>query len=159
MSGKRFSGRRWLIATSITVVLALLGYLTLRAVERSFFARETLRETTATVIGKEHITFQGADPSYTDERGARIPVRSGDEQWRVYYKIDDFKGFDDSVRARLQEGEKELATSGHSRFEFKSREWHDKTEVGDTLKILYQWRGGDRIDVAYVENPKSPNLQ
>lgn len=159
MSGQRISRRRWLTATVITVVLGLLGYLTVRAIERSLFARKTLRETTATVIGKEHVTFQGADPSYADERGKRIPVRSGDEQWRVYYKIDDFQGLDDSVRARLQEAERELATAEPARFEFKSREWHDKTEVGDTLKILYYWRGGDRIDVAYVENPKFPNLQ
>lgn len=159
MTRLRFTRRRWLIATTITVLVVLLGYLALRGIERSFFARETLRETTATVKGKEHVTFQGANPTYTDELGKQIPVLPGDEQWRVYYQIDDFRGLDDSIRARVLDAERELATTGRSRFEFKTREWHDRTEVGDTLKVLYQWRGGDRIDVAYVENPKFPNLQ
>ena len=148
-----------LITAVITLVVLLIS---LRSILRpttrcSFVESEILRETTATVIAKKQFTFFAghASDTDTDAAGERFPVQASSDQWRVYYRIDDFQGLDVSIRADLQKAEQAMEAAGHSRFELKSKEWYDKIEVGAKLRIVYEWRAGTDITVTVIENPDS----
>ena len=146
------------MAGAVLLVLGA-GFCAIQAGRHYLYSRITLRETTATVIGKQYVRFDEPNPSYDDGSGDPITVKPGDEQWRVYYLIDSFDSLDNSVRARLLRDEEQRKASNRSRFRFKSREWYEKIEIGDKLRVLYQWHGGNSVDIIYVENPKYPNLQ
>jgi hypothetical protein len=140
-------------------MLAVVGYFAIGAARQYLIARIILREATATVKAKEYVRFDETNHTYLDDDGRRIEKSPGEQQWRVYYQIDDFNNLDEATRGRLLRSEEERSAAGRLRFRDKSKEWYEKLETGDKLRVLYQWRGDDSIDVAYVENPKSPNLQ
>ena len=144
-------------------VAALFMYLILNKTSDDF--DKNLRDskihatTTATVKRKEYVRFDQTNTSYINDLNQRIEMQSGDEQWRVYYEFDNFDQIDEPRRRQLLEAETKRIANVGLRFRAKSKEWYEKTEVGDKLKVLYHPIGNDTIEVVNVTNPKYPNLQ
>src|SRR5215472_13655076 len=109
------------IAFAVAVTLSLLpGYFVLcrggRARQLLDLEHKTVRETTATVMGKEHVQFDEANHSYMHEDGYQVQRKAGEEEWRIYYRIDNFDQIEEPVRSRLLEAERERDSTGRLRF-------------------------------------------
>lgn len=119
---------------------------------------KTYRETTATVRSKEHIRFDETNHSYVNSLGNKIEMKPGDEQWRVYFELDNLDQIDEPRRGYLWGAEKKRVARMGFLFSNQSKEWYDKTSVGDKLMVTYHPIGDDKLEIVSVANPRYPSL-
>jgi len=65
---------------------------------------------------KEYVRFDAKTHSYLSEDGYPIGVRRGQEQWRIYYRINHFGEVERSVEARLLQMEEDRVVKHGPRF-------------------------------------------
>jgi hypothetical protein len=111
-----------------------------------------VRETTATVIAKEHVDFDEVSHSYMSEDGHRIQRHAGDEEWRIYYRIDNFDQIEEPSRTLLLESEVKRSSAG-LRFTIVADNQYDSIEVGDRLNVGWRWIARDKIEVVTAGKP------
>lgn len=119
---------------------------------------KTYRETTATVRSKKHLVFDETRHSYVDSLGTEIERKPGDEQWRVYFELDNLDQIDEPRRSYLLEAEKKRIAKMGFLFSNQSKEWYDKIAVGDKLIVTYHPIGDDKMEIVSVANPRYPGL-
>ena len=146
------SPRPLLLSLSIlSVILITLGYYFIprlgRKIEVQIFEQKTVRAGTGIVTGKEHVKFDESNHSYFHVDGYKVIKKPGDEEWRVYYRIENFDQIAEPIQSRILLAEKELTTNRGLRFTIVSKEQYDKIEVGDELKISWRWRGDDKVEI------------
>src|SRR5262245_25041078 len=76
-----------------------------KRIETNVVEHKSARNTTGTVVGKEYVKFDEINHFYLDEEGNRIDRQPGDEDWRIYYYIDNFNQIAEPMRSRLLESE------------------------------------------------------
>lgn len=124
----------WLPAAIVVVSLAIVAYVSLSRIDLLEFKRA--HETTATVQQKERVG----------------------EQWRVYYRIDNFNHLSEHLVNRVTQAEEARLNNVGLRFTYNSKEWYDKVEMGDTLEVTYRIREDGEIEIISIINPKHPSL-
>jgi hypothetical protein len=160
---KQRNSRRFQIVVVIAILVCVSGYFVVKKMGQNFdiSVREiTLNPTTiATVRSKEYVRFDHNNHSYVNDLGDKIERRPGDEQWRVYYEFDNLDQVEEPRRSQLLQVEKERIVKIGPRFAQKSKDWFEKTEVGDKLEVRYHPIGDRVIEIVSVTNPKYPKLQ
>jgi hypothetical protein len=155
--------KHWQVIILIGVVLMLLVsysvYRLSKRTEAQVLEQKIVRETTATVKGKDYVRFDEANHSYWHEDGYRVERRPGDEEWRIYYQIDSFDQIAEPVRSRLLDLEMDRVTRGNLRYSIMGKEQYERIEVGDKLNIGWQWFGDDKIQIVTAGKPLPPNPQ
>jgi hypothetical protein len=106
-----------------------------------------VRETTGTVIAKRHVRFDEANHSYVSEDGYLVERQAGDEEWRIYNRIDNFDQIEEPTRSRLLESETERALSARLRFRIVGKDQYDWIDVGDRLNVGWRWINDDKVEV------------
>jgi hypothetical protein len=102
-------------------------------------------EATAIVKRKEHVRYDEINHSFMDDDGNSIEREPGDEEWRVYYQIVEFRGFDESTCKRLLKAEEDRAGSGKLRYTILFKDEYNKVDIGDTLTVIYQRITNNRL--------------
>jgi hypothetical protein len=156
---------------AVTIVLAIvalvpLGYLSFlklnRSIEEGLVKQKLVRETTGIVVSKNHLLFDESNKSYVDDEGRPIERNPGEEEWRVYYVIDDLDPIDEHTRTLLMAAEKKRREKGGPRFTIVSEEEYDYVQIGEKLCVSWRWIGGEKIEIVsahklvsaqYQENP------
>jgi hypothetical protein len=131
--------KKWLVPLSLFILLsfAVAIYIFPRlneAINESIFAHLT----PATVVGKE-------DP---------LKYRGDPDSWVVYYKIDNFDFSPPRIRDQIVKAETEKYRRGEFRSTEKSKNWYNRTKIGDKMDVHYKWVGGGEIEILYVLNPR-----
>lgn len=136
---------RWLlIGIGVLSIVGFSVYLLLRAAENSLEKlneAKKVRTTTAVVKAKEHVRFDERNHTYVNSFGKTIQVSPGDEQWRVYYQIDNFDQVPEPKRSELQRSEDSRIKKFGFRFYPSSsvdKAIYDKAQVGDRLEVRYR---------------------
>jgi hypothetical protein len=124
-----------------------------RRFQAAVLEHKMVRETTGTVRGKDHIKFDEANHSYPHEDGYLVDRKPGDEEWRVYYEIDNFDQIAEPARTHLLNAEKERAAKGKLRFRIVSKDQYDEVQIGDKLSVGWRWRGNDNVEVVTAGKP------
>jgi len=153
--------KKWIVAVIIAVVLVPLGYCVLLALgdrfNRNLIDAVGFREGTATVVRKEVVKFDERNHSYTNDHGDRIEAQPGDIQYRVYYKHDEFKAYEEPLRSQLIQAEDKRISEDKPHFAWKNyneRSWYDTVQVGDKLIVSYRAYSDGYIEVVSIQ--KSP---
>ena len=141
---------RWSI---VGITLLLLAFLLIKGIGALAYAQKVVRETTGTVVRKEKLLFNEANRVYIDE-GVRVERQAGDEEWRIYYRIDNFDQITSSIKNKLLETEQERITKGNYRFRIVSRDQYNDIQVGDKLSVGWRWRGENQIEVVTAGKPR-----
>lgn len=157
MSQAKNRRKKWLFAL-IAVVLGLpLGYFALRILgdrlNESLISEKSYHETNATVTRKEAVKFDQQNHSFINDLGDRVEARPGDEQYRIYFHFDEFKGYDEPFQSQLVNAEKKRIVEGRPLFVWKNyndRSLYDTVQVGDKLIVTYKAYGDNKIDVLDV---------
>jgi len=135
----------------LAVILITLGYYLIprysKKIEAQFFEQKTALAGTGIVTGKELVKFDESNHSYFHIDGYKVIRKPGDEEWRVYYRAENFDQIAESIRSHILLAEKELTSNRGSRFTIVSKEQYDKIKVGDELKISWRWRGDDKVEI------------
>lgn len=146
--------QRLVIVLLGAVLLGLVGYYGIRKLAHNFevnlLKHKVVRDTTATVIGKKHVQFDELNHSYLHDDGYRVERQPGDEEWRIYYQIDNFDQISEPERTRLLVAEKERAEKGKPRYDIASKEAYDGIKEGDKLDIGWQWVNDNKIIIAFA---------
>jgi hypothetical protein len=134
-----------------------LGYWGLRILgdrlDKSLITAKMYHQTTATAVKKERVKFDEKNHTYKSDSGNPIEVSPGDEQWRVYYEIDNFDQYEEPLRSRLVGAERKRISEGRPRFRFHAyndRSWYDSVQVGDKLLVTYKAFSDGEIEIASV---------
>jgi hypothetical protein len=141
---------RWSI---VGITLLLLAFLLIKGIGALAYAHKVVRETTGTVVRKEKLLFNEANRVYIDE-GVRVERQAGDEEWRIYYRIDNFDQITSSIKNKLSETEQERITKGNYRFRIVSRDQYNYIQVGDKLSVGWRWCGENQIEVVTAGKPR-----
>lgn len=155
----RYEMRWWVTVSMIILLLVLVGFALLRLgknIEAGIIDAKTVRRTTATVTGKVYVRFDEGDHSYAHDNGYKVNRMPGDEEWRVYYRIDNFDQLDEPLRGRLLRLEESRVAEGRRRYTMESKEWYEGIRVDDSLTVLYQLAGDDGIEVVSILEPENP---
>jgi len=141
----------WLSLGISAVILITLGYYFVprlgKKIELQFFEQKTVRPGTGIVTKKELVKFDESNHSYSHIDGYEVIRKPGEEEWRVYYQIENFDQIAEPIRSHILLAERELTTNRGSRFTIVSKEQYDKIEVGDELKVSWRWRGDDKVEI------------
>jgi hypothetical protein len=130
-----------------------------RKINAKLLEHKLTRETTATVKAKKYVRFDENNFSYINEEGHRVEKRPGDEEWRIYYQIDNFDQIDEPARGQLLKAEMERVSKGLSRFDLAVMAEYDTLKEGDKIIIGWKWLGGDTIEIIYARKPSSSGKQ
>jgi len=142
---------RWSI---VGIALLLLAFLLIKGIGALVYARKVVRETTGTVVRKEKLLFNEANRVYVNDEGVRVERQAGDEEWRIYYRIDNFDQITSSIKNKLSETEQELITKGNYRFRIVSRDQYNYIQVGGKLSVGWRWSGENQIEVVTAGKPR-----
>jgi hypothetical protein len=141
---------RWSI---VGITLLLLAFLLIKGIGALAYAQKVVRETTGTVVRKEKPLFNEANRVYIDE-GVRVERQAGDEEWRIYYRIDNFDQITSSIKNKLLETEQERIIKGNYRSTIVSQDQYNYIQVGDKLSVGWRWCGGHQIEVVTAGKPR-----
>jgi hypothetical protein len=154
--------KKWIIVVITALVMLPVGYLVLRILgdrlNRHLIDAVGFREGIATVVRKEVVKFDERNHSYTNDHGDRVEAQPGDTQYRVYYKHDEFNGYEEPFRGQLMQAEGKRISEGKPHFAWKNyndRSWYDTIQVGDKLIVSYRAYSDGYIEVVSVK--KSPS--
>ena len=141
-----FTKRRIVILLAVVAGLAALGaygYYTLIKAQKDFIESKGVRTATARVTDKKFVRYDEHNRTYVSDYGDRVEMQPGQEQWRVYYQIEDFGFINEPRRSRVIEAEKKRVAEFGPRFTY-SVPWYDSIKVGDKLEIGYRaFKNGD----------------
>jgi hypothetical protein len=154
--------KRWLAVAIVGAALAApLGYYALSWMTDRYHERmmeiKMVRDTTATVVAREHVRFDSTRHSYISEDGATVERQPGDEEWRVYYQIDNFYQIAEPVASRLQDAETARTTRSQRRFRTVTKEQYEAIRAGDKLNVGWRRCGHDKIEVVSAGKPRALN--
>ena len=152
--------RRWILAAATLASVATVGYYAVRSLDQRLadnFEHKLVRETTATVVKKEHVQFDKSNNSYQHEDGYTVFREAGAEEWRIYYLIDNFDQIPDPLRSALLKAEQERADEQRPRFTIVSKDQFDAIKAGDKLNVGWRWRGRGYIEIVTAGKPTSQN--
>ena len=141
---------RWSI---IGLALLLLAFLLIKGIGALVYAEKVVRSTTGTVIRKEKLLFNEANLVYVNDEGVRVERQVGDEEWRIYYRIDNFDQITSLIKNKLWEKEQERITKGNYRFRIVTQDQYNDIQVGDKLSVGWRWCGGYQIEVVTAGRP------
>ena len=103
------SSRRGLvIGIGVLAVVGFSLYLLLRAADNTLDSlndAKKVRTTTGVVTGKEYVRFNENNHSYVNNFGETVEVTPDTEQWRIYYRIDNFDQVPEPKRSKLWQSE------------------------------------------------------
>ena len=155
------SGRWFVIAVSVLVVVGFLLYLLLRLADNSLDTlndAKKVRTTTGVVTAKEYIRFNENNHSYVNNFGETIEVTPGTEQWRIYYRIDNFDQVAEPKRSELWHSEETRIKQFGFRFYpsgTPDKAVYDKAQVGDRLEVDYRYIGNEK-EIINIRNLTHP---
>src|SRR5215471_9862026 len=141
---------RWSI---VGIALLLLAFLLIKGIGALVYAEKVVRETTGTVVRKEKLLFNEANRVYVNDEGVRVEMQAGDEEWRIYYRIDNFDQITSLNKNKLLETEQERITKGTYRFRIVPSDQYNDIQVGDKLDVGWRWCGGYQIEVVTAGKP------
>jgi hypothetical protein len=145
----------------VLTIVGLSVYLLLRAADNSLNSlneAKKVRTTTAVVKAKEYVRFDEKNHWYVNDFGKTIEVSPGTEQWRIYYRIDNFDQVPDPKRSQLWHAEE--ARIKQFSFRFYPAGTPDKAaygiaQVGDQLEVRYRYMG-DEKEIISIRNLTHP---
>lgn len=141
---------------SAAFLIPLSIALTIGAYVKQLADAKIAHEATAMVKRKEHVRYDEINRSFIDDDGYRIERTPGDEEWRVYYQIGEFRGFDEHTCKRLLEAEEDRAASGKLRYTILFKDEYDSIDIGDTLTVIYQRITDNRLIIDTVIDFRKP---
>jgi len=151
--------KRWLlIGLIVSALFIAFGYYKLSRAEKQMIESKTAHEGIATVKEKKHVRFDETNHSYVNGYNDRIEAQPGEEQWRVYYVIDNFDHLDEPLLSHVLQKETERADKLGMRFAANSKKWYDVIELEDKLEVTYRAFSNGEVEVISVTNPKFPSL-
>jgi hypothetical protein len=154
---------RWLLVG--IGVLAMIGfsvYLLLRAADNSLSRlneAKKVRTTTGVVKAKEYVRFDEKNHWYVNDFGQTVEVTPGYEQWRIYYRIDNFDQVPDPKRSELWQSEEARIKQFGFRFYpsgTPDKAAYDRAQVGDRLEVRYRYMG-DEKEIISIRNLTHPD--
>lgn len=141
-----FTKRRIIILLAVVASLAALSvyaHYALVEAQKDFMEAKVVRDATATVIDKKFVMYDENNRSYVNGYGDHVEMQSGQEQWRVYYRIEDFGFINEPRRSRVIEAEKKRVAQFGPRFT-SAVPWYESVKVGDKLEVGYRaFKDGD----------------
>jgi hypothetical protein len=150
------------IAIGVLGVLGLLVYLLLRVADNSLNSlneAKKVRTTTAVVKAKEYVRFDEKNHWYVNDFGQTVEVTPGFEQWRIYYRIDNFDQVHDPKRSELWQSEEARIKQFGFRFYpagTPDKAAYDKAQVGDRLEVRYRYMR-DEKEIISIRNLSHPD--
>lgn len=90
----------------------------------------------AVVKAKKYVRYDEGIHVYRGEDGDVFRRDKGDEEWRVYFQIMEFRDVSAAVTELFLQSERERARTGNLRFRFKDRAWFESLRVGDCLEVI-----------------------
>ena len=110
---------------------------------------------------KEYVKFDQTNHSYVSDLGGVIEQPPGIEQWRVYYRINNFDQVSESKRSALAASERvRIATYG-DRFYYwgpEGKDIHQSVKEGDTIGVTYRYIG-DEKEIIHVDTQSNKASQ
>jgi hypothetical protein len=91
--------------------------------------------------------------------GQTVEVTPGYEQWRIYYRIDNFDQVPDPKRSELWQSEEARIKQFGFRFYpsgTPDKAAYDKAQVGDQLEVRYRYMG-DEKEIISIRNLTHPD--
>ena len=157
---KRWAKTYCVVAIILTTIVAS-GYVVWRRLDEGIAElgqAKAARHTTGTVVRKQYVKFDVANHSYVGDLGDVINVEPGTEQWRVYYRIDNFDQVPEPKRSALIASEHARIAKYGDRFHHWGAEGKDISQSlkeGDKLEVVYRYIG-DEKEIINV-HPQSNN--
>lgn len=151
-----------LIGIGVLTIVGLSLYLLLRAADNTLSSvneAKKVRTTTAVVRAKEHVRFDEKNHSYVNDFGETVEVVTGFEQWRIYYRIDNFDQVPEPKRSQLWQSEEVRIKQFGFRFYpagTPDKAAYDKAQVGDQLEVRYRYIG-DEKEIISIRNLSHPD--
>lgn len=157
------SARLVMIGIGALIIVGLSVYLLLRAADNTLSSlneAKKVRTTTAVVKAKEYVRFDEKNHWYVNDFGQTIEVTPGYEQWRIYYRIDNFDQVPDPKRSELWQSEEARIKQFGFRFYpagTPDKAAYDKAQVGDQLEVRYRYMGDEKemISIRNLTHPDS----
>jgi hypothetical protein len=143
-------------------ILGLSVYLVLKGGEKNLNSLNEAkkgRTTRAIVRAKEYVRFDEKNHSYVNDFGETIEVMTGFEQWRIYYRIDNFDQVPEPKRSQLWQSEEARIKQFGFRFYpagTPDKAAYDKAQVGDQLEVRYRYMG-DEKEIISIRNLSHPD--
>ena len=155
---------RWvLIGIGVIAIVGLSLYLLLRAADNTISRlneAKKVRTTTAVVKAKEYVRFDEKNHWYVNDFGGTVEVMPDFEQWRIYYRIDNFDQVPEPKRSQLWQSEEARINQFGFRFYpagTPDKAAYDKAQVGDQLEVRYRYMG-DEKEIISIRNLTHPVL-
>jgi hypothetical protein len=143
--------KKFLVVTvTLLIVLVTSGYFLLRRLDQGINElnqAKAARRTTATVVRKQHVKFDETNHFYVSDLGDVIEVVPGTEQWRVYYRINNFDQVPEPKRSALSASEQERIAKYGDRFHYwgdEGKDIYESVKEGDTLEVTYRYIGNEK---------------
>jgi hypothetical protein len=143
------------------MIIGLSLYLLLRAADNTLSSlneAKRVRTTTAVVTGKEYVSFDEQNHWYVNNFGETVEVMPGFEQWRIYYRIDNFDQVPEPKRSQLWQSEESRIKQFGFRFYpsgTPDKAAYDQAQVGDKLEVRYRYMG-DEKEIISIRNLSHP---
>lgn len=144
------------------IIVGLSVYLLLRAADNTLSSlneAKKVRTTTAVVKAKEYVRFDEKNHWYVNDFGKTVEVTPGYEQWRIYYRIDNFDQVPDPKRSELWQSEEARIKQFGFRFYpagTPDKAAYDNAQVGDQLEVRYRYMG-DEKEMISIRNLSHPD--
>ncbi|HKV38786.1 MAG TPA: hypothetical protein VJX67_06210 [Blastocatellia bacterium] len=132
------------------VSAAYYGWRRLNQLNASALEHKTARDTTGTVVRKQHLVFDQNDHSYTDDEGRVFEREPGTEQWVLYYRIDNFDQIGEPYRTAIAHKEEQHLLQWGDRKTTVSKEGYDNVPVYSKLVVAWRWAGDADIEIVSV---------
>ena len=146
---KRLS--RW---AAVLAIFVGIGVVSSKYVARRILAAKTVHNAAGTVVGKEYVRFDEGMAFYTNDDGAQIPLRPGEQQWRIYYRIDRLPEGEGSKNGWLLQAEQKRVANGRPRvWILTDKDCYDRTPVGGNVTVSYRAASRDLVEVVGVDFP------
>ena len=158
MTSSRRRPKNWQILIIVVTLTLGLGWFFLMRLDKSLgdslMSAKSYRLTSATVSKKEVRKFDETDHSYVNESGNTVLAKPGDEQYRVYFYFDDFRGYDDAFQSRLMQAEEQRILEGKPHYlwgNYNDRRLYDTVNAGDKLIVTYKAYSDGQLDILRAE--------
>lgn len=151
--------QRAIILIAVVVAILSFGYYALDIISEETHAtmlkHKLVRETTGTVRAKEHVRFDENNYSYwkNEDSGYQVERRPGDEEWRIYYEIDNFDQVAEPARGELLNAEMARVANSNLRFDSVDRADYEALAEGNKILVGWKWISSKRIEIIYVMKP------
>jgi hypothetical protein len=155
MSEKHSVPARLLVAFLVVLSIGLV----VAAYIKHLADAKIAHEATAIVRGRDLVRYDETHHSYVDDEGVCIDRQPGDDEWRVYYEIISFRGFDEHTAKRLREAEEQRVADGRMRYTILFKDEYDKVDLGDLLTVIYQRITNSRLIIDTTIDFRKPARQ